>query len=277
MSAPVITIINVMSLPFSGGTWLNLMLGAGEDAFSIGEYRDVIYKGQGYAECVTHDTGCEVWPKVDVNDESADVFLQLAEVTGKKVLVVNGSRKTFEWQRHQRIRPVVLYLQRDMRALVASALRKNVHGGFMKTLRSYAHEEVRMRKIIKRSGFEPVSVLSYEKLKADTAGELQRVSQELGVAFDEGQLSYWEKDHCYIGGNRGTLLNMLVQQDKQGEHILKKHQQSGDIKWDFSTYSKKQDLACLTDERWRKELSQWQKFVIDMTLLPFSQLMRLGI
>ena len=270
-----ITVVNLMSLPFSGGTWLNLMLGASDAAFSVGEYRDVIYKGN-RAECVTHDQACEVWPRIDTQG-GENVFVQLAEVTGKRVLIVNSSRKTFGWQRDERIRPVIVYLHRDVRALVASSMRKKVHASVWQAIKSYAHEELRLRKTMYRSGFRPIVEIAYEQLKHDAAGSLEQISTRLDIPFNAGQVNYWKKDHCYIGGNRGTLLNMLVEQDKKAEHILEKQKQSGDITWEFDYYNKKGGLKKFRDERWRSELKGWRKCLVDVTLLPLSKIVRMGV
>ena len=67
MDSPKITVVNIVAVSYSGSTWVNLMLGAHPDAFSIGEI-DWIDKNK-MALCSLHGESCPVWSQFDVSSK----------------------------------------------------------------------------------------------------------------------------------------------------------------------------------------------------------------
>jgi len=62
-----LTIVHIISVSYSGSTWLNLLLGAHSRAFSIGEM--TVLRRTGRAICKLHGDGCPFWSRFDPHAE----------------------------------------------------------------------------------------------------------------------------------------------------------------------------------------------------------------
>lgn len=106
------TVVHIVSASYSGSTWLNLMLGAHSQAFSIGEM-DVIAK-TGRATCSFHGEKCSLWSQYDP-DAPENAFAQIAQFTGKQMLIANNVRYMRGSFDDPRITHRALFLMRDGR------------------------------------------------------------------------------------------------------------------------------------------------------------------
>ncbi len=250
-----LTVVNIISTGLSGSTWINLLLGSHPQGFSIGEMRDV--RKLNKAVCVLHDEACPVWSKFDATSD-VNWFRQIETLTGKTVLVLNNGRKFMQMQYDGGARVKYIHLVRDGRAVAASMMRKYTDRSIWKASRLWKHDVKRNERLINRQPKGDCYEMIYEKVKADTPGELERFCDWLGVAFDPGMVEFWNTDHHYLGGNKGTLFGMTRKAGKDDPiDVRKRYEGDKAPEWDLKHYENA-DPAKFVDERWRRELSAKQ-------------------
>jgi hypothetical protein len=246
-----VLVVHLVSFSYSGTTWLNLMLGAHPEAFSVGEVKNIPRFGRGI--CSIHVDSCPFWSRFKwPSDENP--YLQLARLTGKRIFIVNNSRKFLEHETHPGIERKFVHLMRDGRAATASWLRKNPGKSMWSAAKLWAHDVRRDERLLARASAGEVESLTYERLLADTPAHMRRLCAFLGIEFDPVVVEYWRAtDRHYLGGNHGTILSMLRMND--GAASLPEN--SYTRKWDLDYYQKV-NAAKFVDERWKKELTDWQ-------------------
>jgi len=262
MSQQRIIVVHIFSTSYAGSTWLNLMLGAHPEAMSVGEVKVILRQGR--AICTLHDESCPVWPQVDLS-EGKNIYHELARVTGKRVFIVNNSRKYLSHQQDPDIESRFVHLIRDGRAVVASHLRKFKERTLYRACQIWQREVRRNMRLMRRYPSNITTQLNYETLQHDTAGELQRLCDFIGIAYDPIMMRYWEVDQHFLGGNRGTLYNMMASGggDQSREQITQNA--TAGIDWDLSTYQQV-NPAQFRDERWMREMTAGQLRLFD----PFT-------
>ncbi len=250
-----IIVINVFSVSYSGATWINLMLGSHPESFSVGELKSIIRLGKPVD--TLHREDSPIWSKFDM-ESSENTFRQIARISGKRVLVVNNSRKFLHEQDEEGIEPYFVNVIRDGRAVVASFLRKFPEKSMWSASRLWSHDLRRNRKWMRRQPSERVVELKYEDVVEDSERELHKVCGLVGLEYDPAMLEYWNREHYYLGGNRGTLLSLAR---KRGEEKAATAgatlEQDTKPQWDLDFY-KKSDVSTFRDERWRSELTDKQ-------------------
>lgn len=253
MPAPPIVVANIISVSYSGSTWLNLMLGSHPESFSVGEMK-LLFRGEG-RQCSLHGDECSIWPQFDPDSEE-NVFRQVQRLTGRRFLIVNNSRKLIPALNAEGVEGRYVFLVRDGRATTASYLRKNPGSTMWSAARWWARNVGKRRRFFQWMRPSQYKVVCYEDLVADTAGKLQEICHFLGMSFEPSMLSYWEQEHHYIGGSFSTLTAMASRQKREAS-----------IEWPYeasphsaSTTRGDKDVwnpapTKFLDERWTRELS----------------------
>ena len=248
---PELTIIHIFSASYSGSTWLNLMLGSHPDAFSVGEVKTILKIGS--PVCTLHGGTCAIW-RPDGVDGAESFYAHLAAKSGKRIFIVNNSRKWFAHEDAPGIRGACIHLVRDGRAVVASRMRKGVDRSFIASCRRWKSEVRRCRRVVRRRGAG--FTVRYEDLIEATGDTLSRVCRQVGIEYHPAMLEFWKPDHCFLGGNRGTLHSMLRLNGRRlpedPERMIRK-----EPGWDMGFYDRV-DPTHFRDERWREELTPRQ-------------------
>ena len=252
---PKLVVVNITALSFSGSTWLNLMLGSHPEAFSVGELKKVSQSKR--AICTIHGEECPLWSRYE-HPSTENPFVQLARLTGKRFLIVNKSRHFIQYQRDPAITSRFIHLLRDPRAVLASCLRKKPDRRTFSTARLLSHDLRRNLRLHRRQPPEEVTTAFYEHVQRDTEAELRRLCEFIGMEYDAAMLAFWEPEHHFIAGNRGTLFGMLRKGDQVDtpEQVLDAPRTSPQ-KWELGHY-RRTDAADFKDERWKRELSDGQ-------------------
>jgi len=245
-----ITVVNVISTSYSGSTWLNLLLGAHPDAFSVGEL--TLLDNLGRANCRFHGDDCPLWSRYDLSHRS-NPFVQISRLSGKRVLVVNNSLEYLRFQGRDGVNAAFVHLVRDGRAVVASTLRKQPKATLWRTSRRWARATTRDRRVLARYADRPQARVLYERVAADPAGQLRRVCDTLGLPFDPDTLNRWRDAPHFLGGSLG-LLKQLAEQRSDALHA----KQHPDRRRNDSDFYQQQDLDRFLDERWKSELTDAQ-------------------
>ncbi len=247
-----ITVINLISVAFSGSTWLNLLLGSHDRAFSVGEMKRLLREPE--PTCTIHGRGCDLWSRFRFDPE-ANPFVELARLSGRDVFVVNNSRKFMRYQRGPAVRAKFVHLVRDGRPVVASMLRKGKYTSVWTAGRDLVHELRRNERLIRRQRRDDAVFLRYEDALADTPGAVRRVCDLAGLDFDPAMLRFWEREHHFLGGNPGTLFSMLRRAG--GDADAQADRKDTHLQWNLDHYRDASPDA-FRDERWKGELSDRQ-------------------
>ncbi|MBI1372630.1 MAG: hypothetical protein GC159_07695 [Phycisphaera sp.] len=250
-ATPDITVVNVISTSYSGSTWLNLLLGAHSEAFSVGEM--TVIDKHGAPECKFHGVECPLWTQFD-KTSGENAFHQIARMTGNRYLVVNNSLDYLDQQDRDGVTSTFVHLVRDGRAILASTLRKRSDAKVFKESRNWARSTRRDLRLLSRYAGRPQTRVLYEKATADTPGELRRVCDAIGMPFEPEMLAVWRNVDHLLGGSIGLLKTVA---DEQGHDQLHYHQKPGKKRKDWDYYQK-QDMNPFSGERWKTELSDSQ-------------------
>lgn len=223
--AVVDRIVYIVSLPHSGSTLLNLMLGAGSGTLALGEISltrtslDSERQNLRICSCGEPMSDCPLWgPVVDKFNRSdnqsyldfyQDILDQARLLYGANINVIESS-KTLGPLEELRGRfgatMSTIYLLRDVRGHVYASRRRlrsgNVSFGFagleaMKWYRQNRAIKVRLD----RSGF-PYFQMGYEELCASPSPVIQELSGFTGVAFDPGTSKPTLENSHVLRGNR---------------------------------------------------------------------------
>lgn len=251
-----IMVINIISVSYSGSTWLNLMLGSHPDAFSVGEFKWAMKNGA--AVCMVHGNDCPLWRQFRFpSDENP--FHWLRRKTGKRIFIVNNSRKSLPHQDEPDIGSRFIHLIRDLRAVAASFLRKQPERKMGQTARLLAHDVRRNRRLIRRQHVENVAHLRYEDLAAEPSSQMEHVCSSLGIEYNASMLEFWNTAHHFLGGNRGALFKLLQQQGVDDQFAAQRVTAGEQYisNWDFDFY-RRSTPSEFVDERWRSELTPGQ-------------------
>ncbi len=250
---PDIKVVNIVAVSYSGSTWQNLVLGSHSRAFSVGEM-DQLRKWQ-RTWCTVHGDRCPVWSRFEL-DGPVNPFVQLHELTGKNVFVVNNVRRYLPDQQHPRIRSYFIWVIRDGRAVMASALRKYPHLSHWRAARDWARSLRKKRKLIRRRPAERTLTVHYERLQQDQPAWIQRMCELVGLEYEPSMLEFWNHKHCFIAGNWGPLFQLA---QAQGITLPRKDDSMIKVrpKDDRSIYQT-QEPGAFRDERWKTELSDRQ-------------------
>jgi hypothetical protein len=251
-----VLVVNIVSVSYSGSTWINMMLGAHNEVFSVGEMKSVLRHGR--ALCKFHGENCPIWSRFTYpSDENP--FLQIARLSGRRVLVINNSRVFEDDLHHPQIDAKYIHLVRDGRAVAASMLRKYPEQSMWHAARHWAKGVQKNRKLMARLPREQGLDLIYEDVVEQTQPQMQRVCRFLGLPWQDAILNYWDHEQHFLGGNRGALLSVAQKADvelsQSGPSLAKAGQRAP--QYDESFYQK-QDAAHFRDERWKTELSDWK-------------------
>jgi len=249
---PPITVINLISVAFSGSTWLNLLLGSHPRAFSVGEMKRL--RREDEPICTIHGKDCPVWSSFD-RASDANPFRQLAAITQRDVFIVNNSRKFLPAQREPGIRPRFVHLVRDGRAVAASMVRKGQHPTVASAARALKHELRRNERLIRRQPAADVIRLRYEDALVDPAGRVERLCAWAGLDYRPAMLRFWQREHHFLGGNQGTLFAMLRKAGDSAEAMADRANTG--LNWQLAHY-READPARFRDERWKRELDDQQ-------------------
>lgn len=144
--------------------------------------------------------------------------------------------------------PVVVKLVRDGRATVAAHRRKK-------------HRDVAVEALTERwlgwmDGIDDLlgrhpgllrATLAYEGLAAEPEGEVRRLCDALGIAFEPAMLRFWEHEHHPLRGNKAT--RSLITRWREGEA-----EQARAVNSAHGDHYRALGLAIRPDERWREEL-----------------------
>ncbi len=245
MNQPV-TIAVIASPGHSGQTWLSLLIGSHPNALSIGEI-DALHGQQNVSRsCMLCGDDCEFWSSFNkVWKPEKNIFLQLADFSGARLLSLSKVEKYRSQLFDARIKLKVIRLLRDGRAVTASYARKYPARPYGDIVTAWANSARENDRWILNLPPQDRIVVSYENLLDHTSATLRYICSFMDIAYSDAMIEYWKVKHHIVDGNRGTL--SFVQRYFGKESNPK----------DKAFYNS-QDPSLFRDERWRHELTSFQ-------------------
>jgi hypothetical protein len=256
-----VTLVVINSLSYTGTTWLNMVLGSHPRAFALGPPDRII--GLDPADkanaCRVHVDGCDFWSSFyDSYDPAKNFFLQLAEFSGRDVIVTNNPQPDGAGKQvhHPKIELKPIQLIRDARAVVASYCRKYPEAALLDATRDWLRPSLES---FRYDVNDPSMLcLRYEDVLAEQRKAIGTIGRFIGVEYDESALRFWEHEHHATAGNAGTIMMVRLAQGLRagvGENRDYYQAQLERLQADPE--------ATFSDERWRDELSRRDRFAFD--------------
>jgi hypothetical protein len=256
-----VTVIVIHSLSYTGTTWLNCVLGAHPRGFALGP-PDRVYRMResGGRACLVHGDDCAFWPGfLRDYDPSRNFFLQLAERSGRDVIVTNNPLPDGAGSelRHPDILVKPIYLIRDGRALAAS-YRRHVEGAsYLDGITSFLHPSFH------DFYFDPDNTdklcLRYEDVLAAPLPALTRIGVFVGLAYDERALRFWEHEQHVTSGNAGTIGLIRI-----GQQLPTNDFRGHEFYAEQFARMQNEGPAAFDDRRWIADLTTRERFLFDV-------------
>lgn len=192
-----------------------------------------------------------------LNRDRDRLYRYLFDRSGAQVLVDSskgiGWAREFVRQNRGGIDPVLVWLHRDPRAVVASYRRKDAAVPVEKVAAKLRRQHDAFQAFLAGWGGLKARV-SYEQLATEPETVIRGLCELLGIEYEPEMLEYWRFEHHHIAGNAGT--KALVRKFQLGTDealIDARFNYQKDVNRD---HYRKHELAIQLDERWRTELSR---------------------
>ncbi len=261
MAQDEVKVIVIHSGAFVGATWVSSVLDSRAEVFSVGNImrseRAIAEKGK--KVCLIHREQCSFWPRfLDTYDENDHLLVQVAQHTGCEFVVTNNPdrRQIAALAADDRIVMRHLHIIRDARQLAASYWRKHPELRLIDVVRDWLVSAVKRAQIDDIG--EDAVVLRHEQILVDNDLLLRQLSDFTGLDYDESHLKFWEFDHHFLVGNGGTIGTIRMAQGEKVHFAEHNKFYTG-----FVEQTKTEPAPKFTDERWKSELSSFDRYCID--------------
>lgn len=236
----------------SGSTLLGLILGSHSSTFFTGEANKVSYFLDPNFEperkyCRVCGKGCKIWSKIDLDKDN--LYEQLFKLAKKPIII--DSTKNLDWINSQleklkniRIETLIIFLKRDVRAVINSMARKYPNRALERLIDDWKKQITETKALY--SNFQgKKKIIYYEDLTLNTDQIIKELCHFLEITYEPGMKEYFSKDHHPIGGNIGTQYLLIKAKNSKDDWLLTERNEY---------YYRDHPLAILLDERWKIEL-----------------------
>ena len=266
MSNDQIIAVQCDALSYSGTTWLNLTLGAHDDALTIGPtYRVWDLKDKDFeGACLVHGKTCEFWANFNTYwDRSENFLVALSRYSERTHFLFDNPAPDFIAEVLEDPRVTVKHLRyvRDGRAITASFARKFPDKNYYDTILPSGWFYHSFMAIPAQAETPDKKFVHYENCAKDIEQFTQEVGAYVGLDFQHGGHRFWEADHHITTGNAGPI-NMV----RLHQGLTMPNFESKDVY--EAQYAKLVENPDDTffDERWRSQLTREDLFYFDLIM-----------
>ena len=257
-------LIYITSNGHSGSTLLDMLIGSHSECITLGEIHQLTLKAKGVCACgAANYKECSFWRDIDLRlqsdggpelselhvdschqDEfrrSNHALLGVLQEKTKARWFVDSSKKLTRLKSllaDSSINVLPIHIVRRPEGVVCSNMAKG--RGFFSSLRSYYSGLWSRYKYLRR---KPHLLVSYEELCSHPEQVMNRIMNKLGLDFESEQLDWSSHDHHNVNGNKRTRTT--------------------------------RQSSIRLDERWRRDLSIWQRLVVKLAAVKFKTWLRL--
>lgn len=291
-----------------GSTLLDMMLGSHSKAFSLGEIHrmpSMLYKydnnGNHPSICGICEGPCPFWnsristnrlkryfPPKDCNLKSRlikvfvtsrkNIYQYIFDSTQYDILI--DSSKNQDWIKKQTklryqwnsIKPYLIYMVRDGRAIVNSYLRKYPEKGIDYWTIDWKNRIISMDRFYNHFSYDKM-VIHYEELTLEPERGIQELTQFLGIEFQDNMLRYWEQEHHPVAGNLGTHSLVIKSKATEVKHydISRLDRMNKNNELYAKKYYEEIGRSIKLDLRWKEELSEKQIGIFERIAGKFNK------
>jgi len=260
-----VKVVVVNSLSYTGTTWLNVIIGCHERAFSLGPPDRVwnmlqVGKEDGKKACLVHGDQCKFWPCFfEDYKKDENFFVQLSGFSHKDIIVTNNPlpQGAGSELHDSAIMVKSINLIRDGRALMASYMRKNKGSSAIDAIANFLYPS--FHDFYFDENNPDILCLRYEDVLQSKQEGLVAIGGYLGVFYEMNALKFWEYEHHITSGNQGTIACI-----KFGQDIPVPDFRSREFYEKQFLEMKAGKDTNFNDERWRHELSRRELFLFDL-------------
>ncbi len=193
----------------SGSTLLGLILGSHPSCFYCGEAAKVRYLGdrdkpERKRVCKLCGEGCRLWSGFRWRP-GTPLYDQVARAAGRPVVI--DSSKNVAWIRERLSElaqpPLLIFLERDGRAVINSRIRKYPERPVERLIRDWREQIERTRELYDGHRGRRCR-LRYEQLASDPEPAVRRLCELLELDFEPAMLAFERHEHHPLGGNNGA-------------------------------------------------------------------------
>jgi hypothetical protein len=240
----------------SGSTLLGLVLGAHPQVFYAGEANKSRFLGDASVKarkrtCKVCGESCRVWSGLESRLREIDLYEALSERTHRPVIV--DSTKSIAWIDEQigvlaalGVALHFVFLGRDGRAVLASALRKRPETGARDHAASWV-AQIEATEALAARFPGPVTRVRYESLATSPETAITSTARALGLVPVPAMRDPWSSEQHPLGGNAGTQSLLAGARTAAGGELA--------IGGDKHDYYAAHPRGFVLDLRWKKELS----------------------
>lgn len=255
----MITVVSIDALSYSGTTWLNLLLGSHEKAFTLGppdrvwELQDKGFVGAN----LVHGIKDTFWKSFNHYwDRKENFLVALANYANVSHIIFDNPSEKFKNTVMLDKKIVVKKMQyiRDGRAITASYKRLHPDKKYIDTLlpSGWFYHAFKAWKISHQQFYR------HEDCLQDPFNFLKSAGEYVGLNYSKDAIRFWEWDHHITSGNPGPIVFIkLAKGYKIESHEFYKKQ--------FEKACRN-PLNCYKADRWKKELSREELFQFDFML-----------
>lgn len=286
-------VIYILGTGHCGSTLLDLILGSHSNMFSLGEVYRVVSSDLPLPICDICEEECQFWKpelvtklrkaykptlavrigrKMGLMERQEVAFYRsLFEASKKNILVdssknpgwINRNGKVLE---SSNIKPILLYLSRDGRAVVNSYFRKYPERGLEHIAHNWNSRVTAINECFTSWSSESKIHIRYEELAKNPRETIKKIMDFIQTPCEEEMMRFWEKPHHLVNGNAGTKSMLLKFRDT--------HRHAQWVEANEKDYYKNQELGIKFDERWRKELDTAQIAAVNKIIDPLNHTLK---
>lgn len=286
-------VVLILGTGHCGSTLLDLILGSHSKMFSLGEVYRVVSSDPPVPICDICEEDCEFWKPTLLKSiqniytdnlpkqigrklgvlEAIEVsfYKKLFEASKKNILVdssknpgwINRNGKVLE---SSNIKPILLYLSRDGRAVVNSYFRKYPERGLEHIAHNWNSRVTAINECFTSWPSESKVHIRYEDLAKNPIATIKKLMEFIQLPYEEEMMHFWEHDHHLVNGNAGTKSMLLKFRDT--------HRHAQWVEANEKDYYKNQELGIKFDERWRKELDTAQIAAVNKIIDPLNHTLK---
>lgn len=263
----------------SGSTLLGMVMGGHPTAFYIGEGGKVRYlhdprKPLRKRVCKICGGSCPVWSSFHWN-ESAPLYPQIAAHTGRRVIIDSTKNPAWITARIAELadtamRPSLIFLVRDGRAVVNSRLRKYPDRDPESQIRGWMDHVARSEALFNEFPGAKIRV-RYEEFATAPATVTAAICDVAGLSFDPAMLAIDNNVFHPLGGNNGT--QYLATRGHAGAETSNFVGRNGDTRAYYDNHAG----GIVLDLRWRQEMSREHADLFDRVAGEFNSEMKWGM
>ncbi|MGD1854401.1 MAG: sulfotransferase [Leptolyngbyaceae cyanobacterium] len=158
------------------------------------------------------------------------------------------------------LKPKLLHLVKDGRAVIASQIRRRPNSDIEKLSHKWLQRVTKSQALFESFPQADRLCIAYEALATEPEKTLREICNFLDLDFTPKLLPYWESEHHFISGNTGTrsLIQKYRRQESPSDTDSIHQKQNSSSAKDFKYYADDVGFQIKLDVRWKSELSPEQ-------------------